>query len=47
MLSLDLPVAAAYSALALLAIYKLPAWGRSILALLRDLDDYRTNRQKH
>ncbi|HVC07279.1 MAG TPA: hypothetical protein VND98_06840 [Solirubrobacterales bacterium] len=37
----------AYVAPALLAIYRLPAFGRSILAFLRDLDAYRTERPKH
>jgi hypothetical protein len=46
MLSLGLPVACAYIALGLVALYKLPAWGRSILALMRDLDDYRAKREK-
>jgi len=46
MLSIGLPVACAYIALGLIALYMLPAWGRSILALMRDLDDYRSNRGK-
>lgn len=46
MLSIGLPVACAYIALGLLALYKLPAWGRSILALMRDLDEYRAKRPK-
>jgi hypothetical protein len=34
----------AYIALALAVVARLPTWGRSLLALLRELDDYRSNR---
>ena len=30
--------------LALVVVARLPKWGRSVLAFLRDLDDYRSNR---
>jgi len=45
-LSIGLPATCAYVALALLTLYALPAWGRSVLALMRDLDEYRASRSK-
>jgi hypothetical protein len=46
MLSIGLPAACAYIALGLIALYKLPSWGRSVLALIRDIDEYRASRQR-
>jgi hypothetical protein len=37
--------AISYIALALATIFALPAFGRRVLAFLRDLDDYRANRR--
>jgi hypothetical protein len=36
----------AYVALGLIAIYKLPAWGRSVLAFLRDVRKFPRRTQK-
>ncbi|HKB50822.1 MAG TPA: hypothetical protein VKC63_05275 [Solirubrobacterales bacterium] len=33
-----------YVVLAIVVASQLPRWGRSVLAFLRDLDDYRANR---
>jgi hypothetical protein len=44
MISLSDPTLLTYLAFAVLVISQLPRLGRSILAFLRDLDDYRSNR---
>jgi hypothetical protein len=36
----------AYIALAIVVLWRLPFWGRDVLAFLRDLDDYRANRPR-
>jgi hypothetical protein len=36
----------AYLLLGVAIASQLPRWGRSVLAFLRDLDDYRANRQR-
>ena len=36
----------AYVVLAIVVVSQLPRWGRSVLAFLRDLDDYRANRRR-
>lgn len=40
------PSALAYVIVGLTALFALPAFGRRILAFLRDLDEYRANRPK-
>jgi len=40
------PTTLSYIALALAAIFALPAFGRRVLAFLRDLDDYRAKRPR-
>ncbi|HET7455177.1 MAG TPA: hypothetical protein VFJ76_06620 [Solirubrobacterales bacterium] len=44
MISLSHPTLLAYLAFAALVVSQLPRLGRSVLAFLRDLDDYRANR---
>ena len=44
MLLLEHASAYAYIVLAVLVASQLPRWARSVLAFLRDLDDYRANR---
>jgi hypothetical protein len=46
MLPLDQPAAFIYIAFALFVAFQLLRLGRSALAFLRDLDDYRANRPK-
>jgi hypothetical protein len=36
----------AYALLGVLVVFSLPRFGRSVLAFLRDLDDYRSNRPR-
>jgi len=36
-----------YISLAVLIVSQLPRWGQSVLAFLRDLDDYRSSRSDH
>jgi hypothetical protein len=45
MLSVE-PTTLSYVALALATVFALPAFGRRVLAFLRDLDDYRANRPR-
>jgi uncharacterized membrane protein YuzA (DUF378 family) len=40
------PTLLAYIVVGLAAIFALPRFGRAVLAFLRDLDDYRANRQR-
>jgi hypothetical protein len=40
------PTTLSYIALAVATILALPAFGRRVLAFLRDLDDYRANRRR-
>jgi uncharacterized membrane protein YuzA (DUF378 family) len=44
MLLSAIPGALAYIVVGLAALFALPRFGRAVLAFLRDLDDYRTNR---
>jgi hypothetical protein len=44
MLSIDPPTTLAYVILGLAVVFRLPRLGHSLLAFLRDLDDYRGNR---
>jgi hypothetical protein len=40
------PTLLAYIVVGLVALFQLPRFGRAVLAFLRDLDDYRANRQR-
>jgi hypothetical protein len=40
------PPTLSYVALGLATVFALPAFGRGVLAFLRDLDDYRANRHR-